>query len=75
MAKKASRTLQLILDEDFNIIGTAQGGTLEAGAGEEVTVGAVPQWGQQIVEIEVPEEIASADKAVELHAHLKTYMG
>ena len=75
MANGQARVLQVILDDDFNIIGTAQGGKVTVGDGEELTVGAVAAPGQRVVEIEVPEEVAAAEQAVELHAQLRSHLG
>jgi len=68
----ATRTLQVILDEDFNIIGTAQGGTFEEA---DVTVGVTPAAGQHVVEVELPEEVTSISQPAELHARLRSYVG
>ena len=68
----ATRTLQVVLDEDFNIIGTAQGGTFKE---PDVTVGVIPAAGQHVVEVELPEEVASMRQPAELHARLRSYVG
>jgi hypothetical protein len=75
MTNDQARFLQVIIDEDFNIIGTAQGGKVTVGDGEELTVGAVAAPGQRVVEIEVPAELAATAQAVELHARLRSYLG
>jgi hypothetical protein len=75
MANDEARFLQVIVDDDFNIIGTAQAGKMTLGDGEELRVGVVAAPGLRVIEIEVPESLAATEEAVELHAWLRSRLG
>lgn len=66
--------LQVLLDEEFNVIGTAQTGTVKISDGEEITAQLSPLSGQHVVEIDVPDDVASLQDGAKLHATLRTMM-
>lgn len=63
-------TVHVLLDEDFNIIGTAQVDS-QAPDGDEVTAGLSPRPDQQMVEIEVPDDVMTSVDAASLHATIR----
>ncbi|MFF2029326.1 hypothetical protein [Arthrobacter sp. NPDC058192] len=65
--------LQLVLDEEGRLVGTARPAPVETENGI-LTVEAVPGPGQRIVDVEVSADLASEEDAAQLHARLRSFL-
>jgi hypothetical protein len=66
--------LQVIFDEEFNIIGTAQIDPVKTSDGEEIVARLSPRSGQQLIEMEVHDDVAATEDGAKLHATLRSMM-
>jgi hypothetical protein len=66
--------LQVIFDEEFNIIGTAPMDPVKISDADEIVARLSPRSGQQLIEIEVPDDVAATEDGAKLHATLRSMM-
>lgn len=64
--------IEVLLDESRDIVAT--GPFKMDGDADEAAVELVPMAGQELVELEVDDEIASIETADELHAKLRSFL-
>jgi len=62
--------LNVIVDEDGNVIGTSQAGSIKIDNGTEVKLGVIAGPGQTIYELEVDDSILK-ENAFEIHKKLQ----